>query len=300
MLTQVRILSLALDSNKGSNHFKMQILNVPENLDFLGCPSHINMNLKTKIILLVLLILVGVFLAFSPNLDKKLEGYLVSSETAFIDRVIDGDTVESNGTSIRLLGINTPERGETYYLEAKEFLEELVLNKTVRLKFGKDRKDMYGRTLAYLYLGNENINQKLIEEGYANFYFPSGKDIYYNKFFLAWEECNENLCEVSNNKCSNCIKLKTFDYENEVIVFENICGFECELTNWEIKDEGRKKFVLPEFTLEPNKQVTILIGEGKDNEDTLYWIRKDYVWTDSGDTLFLRDDGGSLVLWKNY
>ena len=258
------------------------------------------MNLKTKIIILLVLSSIGLFLGVYGFLDAKLQGYLVNYETAFIDRVIDGDTVESNGTSIRLLGINTPERGEEYYSEAKEFLEDLVLNKTVRLEFGKDRKDRYGRTLAYLYLGNENINQKLIEEGYANFYFPSGKDIYYNKFFLAWEECNENLCEISNNKCSNCIKLKTFDYENEIIVFENICSFDCELTNWEIKDEGRKKFIFQKFVLEPNKQVTILIGEGKDKEDTLYWIRKDYVWTDSGDTLFLRDEKGFLVLWKSY
>jgi len=254
----------------------------------------------TKIGFILALILIGVFLAFSPNLDKKLEGYLVESETAFIDRVIDGDTVESNGTSIRLLGINTPERGEKYYIEAKDFLEELVINKTVVLKFGKERKDRYGRTLAYLYLNNENINLKLVEEGYANIYFPSGKDVYYNKFYLAWKECDKNLCELSNNLCANCIKLINFDYENEIVVFENICGFDCDLSNWEIKDEGRKKFVFSEFVLEKNKHINILIGEESNNENTLYWNREDYVWTDSGDTLFLRDGEGKLVLWKSY
>ena len=257
------------------------------------------MNLKTKIIILLVLSSIGLFLGVYGFLDAKLQGYLVNYETAFIDRVIDGDTVESNGTSIRLLGINTPERGEEYYSEAKEFLENLVLNKTVRLEFGKEKKDRYDRTLAYLYLGSENINLKLVEEGYANIYFPSGRDIHYNNFLWAWEGCNENLCEISDDKCVNCIKLKKFDYENEIMIFENICNFECELTNWEIKDEGRKKFIFPEFVLKGLGEVKIIVGEGNDKIN-LYWVGEDYVWTDSGDTLFLRDELGELVLWKSY
>ena len=257
------------------------------------------MNLKTKTSLLLVLITVGLFLGAYDFLDTKLQGYLIGYETAFIDRVIDGDTAESNGTSIRLLGINTPEKGEKYYSEAKEFLEDLILNKTVRLEYGKERKDRYGRTLAYLYLGNENINLKLVEEGYANFYFPSGKDTHYNKFAQAWEECSKNRCMVSKNKCASCIKLTKFDYEGEILIFENMCDFDCELTNWEIKDEGRKKFIFPEFILESLGNVEIIVGKRSD-EDNLYWENQDYVWTDSGDTLFLRDAEGFLVLWKSY
>ena len=257
------------------------------------------MDLKTKIILLIILLLVGVFLGFSPNLDKKLEGYLISSETAFIDRVIDGDTVESNGTSIRLLGINTPERGEEYYYEAKEFLEELVLNKTVRLEFGKEREDRYHRTLAYLYIKNENINLKLVEQVYGNIYFPSGRNTYYNEFMWAWEDCSENLCEISKDKCASCIKLANFDYEEEVLIFENICNFDCELTNWEIKDEGRKKFIFPKYVLGNLEEIKIIVGEG-DNKEHLYWKGETYVWTRTGDTLFLRDKEGFLVLWESY
>jgi micrococcal nuclease len=253
-----------------------------------------------SILAILILLSIGLFLGVYDFLDAKLQGYLVNSETAFIDEVIDGDTVKSNGTSIRLLGINTPERGEIYYLEAKEFLEGLVLNKTVELEYGKEREDRYGRTLAYTYINRENVNLKLIEEGYANVYFPSGRDTYYNRFEQAWEECNKNLCGISKDECADCIELRRFDYENEIIVLENICDFDCELTDWEIKDEGRKKFVFPEFILEENKQVTILIGEGKNNKNSLFWKNQNYVWTNTGDTLFLRDENYSLVLWKNY
>lgn len=258
------------------------------------------MNKKKKYIILIILIIVLIISINYSAINKALEGFLLDYEIAHIDRVIDGDTIVSNETSIRLLGINSPERGEIYYTDAKKFLEKLVLNETVRLEFGKDREDKYRRTLAYIYLDRENINLKLIEEGYANFYFPSGRDMYYEDFKKAWEECSENLCEISKDECASCIKLTKFDYKNEIIILKNICSFDCELTDWGIKDEGRKNFVFPEFVLKDGKEVEIIVGDGEDNKDNLFWKDETYVWTSSGDSLFLRDDEGKLVLWESY
>ena len=112
---------------------------------------------KKDVIILILLILV-LFVINYGFLNDAFEKFLNTSEKVHVDRIIDGDTIESNSTSIRLLGINTPERGELYFEEAKEFLEEEILNKTVTLKYGKDRRDKYNRTLAYVFLDNININ----------------------------------------------------------------------------------------------------------------------------------------------
>jgi micrococcal nuclease len=231
------------------------------------------------------------------------KNFLSDSKILKIDRIIDGDTVEVNGTSIRLLGMNTPERGELYYSEAKEFLEKLILNKTVMLESGKEEYDRYNRMLAYIFLNRENINLKLVEEGFANFYFPSGKDIHYNKFIEAWNICienNKNLCEHSNNVCSKCIELKELYHKNQEISFYNKCDFDCELTNWNIKDEGRKNFIFPEFVLKSKGQIKIIVNEGLDDKYNLFWGNEEYVWTKSGDTLFLRDSAGKLVLWESY
>ncbi|MEK6842779.1 MAG: thermonuclease family protein, partial [Nanoarchaeota archaeon] len=235
-----------------------------------------------------------------PFLDKAVTGFLVNYETVHVSRIIDGDTIIGNNESIRLLGINTPERGEKYYSEAKEFLESLILNKTVQLKFGKDKKDRYNRTLAYIFLGNKNINLEIVENGFANYYFPEGKDAYHKSFQEVWKRCLEkeiNLCEISVNPCSQCIELKELNVKSQEIIFHNKCAFQCDLTNWEIKDEGRKKFVFPDFVLNGNDKITIKVGEGTNNNEILFWKDETYVWTKTGDTLFLRDEEGKLVLW---
>ena len=258
---------------------------------------------QNQIFLLIFLIILLVWINYS-YLDKKLEEFLSDYEYAVVERVIDGDTfVIRENVSVRLLGINSPERGELYYNEAKEFLEETILNKTVKLEYGKEKYDKYKRVLAYIYLDSENINLELVRKGFANYYFPSGKDVYYEEFKSAWEGCidnNLNLCEKSETTCADCIELKEFDYKKEIIIFHNKCGFDCELTEWTIKDEGRKNFVFPEFVLKSDKDVYILIGETENDDNTLYWTDEEYVWTKTGDTLFLRDDEGKLVFWKSY
>jgi len=201
-----------------------------------------------------------------------------------------------------MLGMNAPEitKKEKYSQESKAFLENLVLNRTARLEFGKERTDRYGRTLAYIYVDGKNVNLELVKNGLANFYFPSGKDIHYKDFLKAWENCDKNLCEISKDKCAECINLKEFDYSKQKIIFHNNCSFDCDLSNWDIKDEGRKHFKFSNFVLQENSDVTILVREGENNQTNLFWKGQKYVWTRTGDTLFLRDDEGKLVLWRNY
>ena len=255
---------------------------------------------------ITLIFLVILFLVINYSfLDKKAESFLkgYKTEIVFVNRVIDGDTIVAGNQSIRLLGINTPERGEFYSDEAKSFLEGRVLNKTVRLEFGKERFDLYKRTLAYVFLEGENVNLEIVENGFANYYFPSGKDIYYGDFKEAWNVCidkNKNLCEKSGDICTPCIELKKFNYIREEIDFYNKCDFSCDLTNWEIKDEGRKTFVFSKFTLDSGSEVTIKTGSGANTDKTLFWSGEEYVWTRTGDTLFLRDEKGKLVLWEGY
>ena len=89
----------------------------------------------------------------------------------------DGDTVQSGKVWVRLVQINTPERGECYYNEATEYTHNfLKLNGKSRLIPDEelDSFDEYGRALGYLTKGNRNLNLELVKYGYAKPYFYKG------------------------------------------------------------------------------------------------------------------------------
>ncbi len=97
---------------------------------------------------------------------------------ATVISVVDGDTiwVELNGEreKIRYIGIDAPETNhptkgvQEYGAEAKAANRSLVGGKTVRLEFDVERRDKYGRLLAYVYLEDGTfVNAWLVEHGFA-------------------------------------------------------------------------------------------------------------------------------------
>lgn len=69
---------------------------------------------------------------------------------------------------VRLLGIDAPDlKQQPWGIDAKQRLEELVRAKSVRLEFDVERQDQYGRSLAYVWVGNQLANEQLVAAGYA-------------------------------------------------------------------------------------------------------------------------------------
>ncbi|NYB51139.1 MAG: thermonuclease family protein [Methanobacteriaceae archaeon] len=90
-------------------------------------------------------------------------------------KVVDGDTIDVEGVGrIRFVGVNTPERGESGYQTAKDYVTSMCLGKTVGLDIDdKKNKDKYSRTLAVVYVDGVNLNQELLKKGYAEvMYIP--------------------------------------------------------------------------------------------------------------------------------
>jgi len=120
----------------------------------------------------------AIFLLFIVFLSYGLTGCENSSggqtDTAKVTRVVDGDTIvvsiKGAQYKVRLIGINTPERGRPYYKEATEKTEELVLDKEVRLEKDVSETDKYGRLLRYVYVGDLFVNAELVKQGYAQQY----------------------------------------------------------------------------------------------------------------------------------
>lgn len=90
-------------------------------------------------------------------------------------KVVDGDTIYlANGEKIRLVGVNTPERGVQGYKSAKNFVKLLCLNKEVGVDVDDAKhKDKYNRTLGVVIVDNKNLNEMLLKEGLAEImYIP--------------------------------------------------------------------------------------------------------------------------------
>jgi len=82
-------------------------------------------------------------------------------------RVLDGDTIQiSDGRTVRLLGVDTPEKGEQWAKEARLWLVEQSLGREVTLEECAE-KDKYGRTLALLDSSGRKLNLELADAGLA-------------------------------------------------------------------------------------------------------------------------------------
>lgn len=111
--------------------------------------------------------------------DDQLNGDSELNSSVFykVVKVVDGDTfkIEFRGESksVRMIGIDTPEVNhpsepvQCYGVEASLKTKELVEGKEVRLEQDVSQTDRYGRILAYVWVDEVFINEKIVKEGYA-------------------------------------------------------------------------------------------------------------------------------------
>jgi endonuclease YncB( thermonuclease family) len=111
---------------------------------------------------------VGVGAAEAPD-GKRVE----SSDPVLlgrVTRVTDGDTIEvaleSGRIKVRLASIDAPERGQPGGREATAALAARVKGRQVGLEV-VDQSDGFDRMVAVVWLGDENINERLVRRGYA-------------------------------------------------------------------------------------------------------------------------------------
>lgn len=124
----------------------------------------------------MLLVAVAVVLARPWEL-VHLGGEPPRSAWAYVLRAVDGDTIEvrldGEREDVRYIGVDTPETVkpgtpvQCFGPRAHRFNERLVTHRRVRLVFGVERRDVYGRLLAYVHLGDRFVNAELARRGLA-------------------------------------------------------------------------------------------------------------------------------------
>jgi len=139
---------------------------------------------KALLILIFILLLPTYIYATSCTVTKVLDG---DTFYCIPDQMIAGVRIHKEGSiSIRLYGIDAPEKDQPYGIEARNSLKDLVGRKTVRLEV-KDI-DKYGRAVALVYVDSLNVNLEQVKRGYAWAYLEYLDSPYVSEYYSAEKE----------------------------------------------------------------------------------------------------------------
>ncbi len=134
-------------------------------------------NSKNHLKWLVLTLVLAAVTAYT-GIARDLTRGAQTDETFRVRKIIDGDTIrvtDKKGRSrlLRYEGIDCPEKGrddspgDPFSKEATELNSKLVKNKTVRVRFGTEKYDRYGRLLGFVFTDGENVNREIVSAGLA-------------------------------------------------------------------------------------------------------------------------------------
>ncbi|HIU50505.1 MAG TPA: thermonuclease family protein [Candidatus Limousia pullorum] len=175
---------------------------------------------KGRIAAVVVIAVCAVFLVFFLSKGNSEDFNFLDSlfsdvtENGFkVTKVIDGDTIivdfHDEETTIKLIGIDAPEavseeKSCPYGEISKEYLKNRLEGEYVDIEYDNDTTDSSGRNLAYIYIGNEMLNETLVKNGYAVF-SPSTEDTnrYNNRLIEAQKYAQENKLGMWSNEVSD-------------------------------------------------------------------------------------------------
>ena len=106
-------------------------------------------------------VLVGVIVVWSQGACADFTGKVIT--------VHDGDTITvqigDRRERVRLFGIDAPERGQAYGNVARKALASRVSGRVVRIV--DHGRDSYGRLVGGVFLGADDVNAELVQQGLA-------------------------------------------------------------------------------------------------------------------------------------
>ena len=112
-----------------------------------------------------------------------------------VTRIIDGDNLELNtGQSVRLYGVNCPEKNKPLSKEAIDLTTKLVLNQEIRIEYQPNyKKDRWDRILGYVFINDTHLNEELVKSGLCEvvIYEKRAKLIYQDELLQAQDQAKQ-------------------------------------------------------------------------------------------------------------
>jgi len=258
----------------------------------------------------------------------------VDGEQARVVGVTDGDTfdveVDGRPDTVRLIGINTPERDECFYDQATDALADLVEGEQVALVADVSDRDQYGRLLRYAYVGERFVNEALVVQGVARSrsYPPdTAQQAVLDEAEEGARDEGEGLwaggacggagsstgdgeltAGPSGDGAAAEVQIAEAvadppgpdedDPNAETVTIANTGSGPAALGGWVLRDtSSTHRYTFPAgFVLPPGGQVVVHTGCGDDSTTALHWCNAgSLVWNNTGDTAYLEDPAGNTV-----
>lgn len=168
---------------------------------------------------IIVLVILAIFLIFSQSVDttkKEIYSEVATESDTILDdtvtknqesvtvrSVIDGDTLKidykGKVETVRLLLIDSPESVhpskpvQPFGVDASKYLKSLLKeNSTVKIEFGEVARDKYDRLLAYIWVNDIFVNERMVEFGYARVAYINPPNIKYLDQLLTAQEKAQN------------------------------------------------------------------------------------------------------------
>lgn len=235
-------------------------------------------------------------------------------------RVVDGDTLDvvlpgGGEERVRILGINSPERGECLADGATAALQELVGGGQVDLVSDRSDRDRYGRLLRYVETDDGDVGAALVRDGFAVVRVSEPDTARAAPLRAAEAEARRagrglwdaTACGPAavGAEGMRVVRLRldaegddSQNLNDEWVEVRNDGAAPVDLTGWRVRDESASnRFDFPDgFTLAPGIRVRIRSGCGEPTASELFWCAAGAaIWNNDGDTAFLLDPAGNVV-----
>jgi competence protein ComEC len=92
------------------------------------------------------------------------------------------------------------------------------------------------------------------------------------------------------------------DHESdEYITFENTGDEALDISGWTVEDAASHHYTVPgDVVIKSGAMITLYTESGTETGTMLYWGSDAAIWNNRGDTVYVRDDSGALVLKYEY
>jgi len=243
-----------------------------------------------------------------------------------VAEVIDGDTLRVTHAdlerTVRLVGINAPERNECWADEATAALRAMVSDGTVSLERDVSDQDRYGRLLRYVRTSTDrDVGGSLIDGGHAiaRSYPPdTARDAEYHERQRAAQEAGRGLwareaCGPGPSMGPDIGPIHidihpdaagddSRNLNDEWVRFTNRGPSALDLEGWVVRDESSShRYRFAGLVLGSGAAVTLRSGCGIDTATERFWCMSgSAIWNNGGDTVFLLDPVGNVVAQLGY